>query len=586
MLLGRTVLASSYPKPYWKQNHYFLPIVSSNRRFKQFSQKQSLEFPKDWKKEVIDGFTTIHDESKMDFWLKSWKERKDIDLHYTMYSSWRNRPHGAVLSMLHTASQSKDPKKVLFVWKDIQEQQIEMDRKTFSEVLNAAIQEKNQKIVQDLADTALSNRNLPLSAIDCFQMSKILPASSVINMMNTKKVVPDALLLVQLSKLCTLPSHLPMAKQIEKLAIPIRKNLQLDNSLISMFTRCKSLPDAASVMEKILSSGIKPDQFTWGAILSAYSKMGSMNEVNRCYDRMRASGILPDAKSWTAIIIACKNARSLEDGKRYHSIITESNLKLDIYLKNALLDMYMQCGDIGHGLEMWDSIGTPDRFSWNSLLGGYVIAGRIEDAFDVMKRMGNSRLEQSTWLAIINGGRISQSKTIAHQIKVLVKRDIQANGDPVIRSGLVGLFVAFKTMDQAIIELEEMLRDRIKPIVLTWNSILTAYREEGRVKEAMELFERMKTEGIEPDSVTHTIITSIVKQTGSSKLVTKVVRELESTQDPILQNALLDSLLAVDDFEGAANLFQRMKDSQTVNQMGYTLMIDGFGQAGVESQWN
>ncbi|EFJ16951.1 hypothetical protein SELMODRAFT_115591 [Selaginella moellendorffii] len=83
----------------------------------------------------------------------------------------------------------------------------------------------------------------------------------------------------------------------------------------------------------------------------------------------------------------CGSERDLCSGRRIHLQILASQYRDSIYLSNLLIDMYSKCLSLDEAERVFQSIKTPNVFSWNILMAAYSQHGLLQDAIALLAGM-------------------------------------------------------------------------------------------------------------------------------------------------------------------------------------------------------
>lgn len=82
---------------------------------------------------------------------------------------------------------------------------------------------------------------------------------------------------------------------------------------------------------------------------------------------------------------------SLDQGKLIHATIIECGLESDVFVGNALIDMYAKCGTLGDACDVFEKLHVRDVVSWNAMIAGYANNGQYKSAeqlFETMQGQG------------------------------------------------------------------------------------------------------------------------------------------------------------------------------------------------------
>ncbi|XP_010555776.1 PREDICTED: pentatricopeptide repeat-containing protein At2g29760, chloroplastic-like [Tarenaya hassleriana] len=241
--------------------------------------------------------------------------------------------------------------------------------------------------------------------------------------MRDADVEPDAVTLVKVLLAC---GHLgkqetadSVMKYIEKSQIEI--DVYLGNTLIDMYGR------RAELARKILDSMKETNTVSWNAMINGYAKTGNLEGARKLFDQMPRRDVIswtsiitgycqtghfadavklfqemvkakvkPDEITVASVLPACAHLGSLDTGQAIHKYIRTHDLKLDIYVGNALIDMYCKCGDVGKAMAVFDEMKEKDLVSWNSIISGLAVNGFASSAFDLFYRMFDENVKPNS----------------------------------------------------------------------------------------------------------------------------------------------------------------------------------------------
>lgn len=155
--------------------------------------------------------------------------------------------------------------------------------------------------------------------------------------------------------------------------------------LIDMYSKSNRLVAARWVFDQMKSRNV----YTWTAIINGYAENGSSDEALNLFRAMQVrDGIEPNRVSLVSILPACNNHASLMGGKQIHGFAIRKLLNHDVSLCNALIDMYSKCGSLDLARRVFeDDSFLKDAISWSSMISGYGLHGRGNEAVSLFDKM-------------------------------------------------------------------------------------------------------------------------------------------------------------------------------------------------------
>jgi pentatricopeptide repeat protein len=240
---------------------------------------------------------------------------------------------------------------------------------------------------------------------------------------------------------------------------------------------------------------------------------------------MQAHGQTPNSVTFTNVLPACARLGSLRPGKEIHARTIRMGSANDIFVSNALTDMYAKCGYLNLARNVFN-ISLRDGVSYNILIVGYSQTSDCSESlclFSEMRHIGKMH-DIVSFVGVIsacaNLAAIKQGKEI-HGL--LVRKLIHAQ-----------LFIANSLLDFYIkcgrIDIASKVFDQIqKKDVASWNTMILGYGMLGELDTAINLFEAMREYGgVEYDSISYIAVLSACSHGGLVEKRNKYFEEMQT----------------------------------------------------------
>ncbi|RVW75971.1 Pentatricopeptide repeat-containing protein [Vitis vinifera] len=162
-------------------------------------------------------------------------------------------------------------------------------------------------------------------------------------------------------------------------------DVSVGNSIVGMYAKCGNVERARLVFDRMEErNGI-----TWNSMLSGYTQNGRPTDALSLFNQMQASECDPNPVTALIMVSACSYLGSKHLGRKLHNFVISSKMDIDTTLRNAIMDMYMKCGDLDTAVEMFNNCepGERDVSSWNVLISGYGVHGHGKEALELFSRM-------------------------------------------------------------------------------------------------------------------------------------------------------------------------------------------------------
>ncbi|GKA51571.1 pentatricopeptide repeat-containing protein [Tanacetum coccineum] len=122
----------------------------------------------------------------------------------------------------------------------------------------------------------------------------------------------------------------------------LQSNVCVENAILDMYGNCGALAEARSVFEEMQIR----DAVSWNAIIAAYEQNGIVDESLHLLVWMLSSGLEPDEFTFGSVLKACAGLQSLNYGMEVHGRIIKSGMGLESFVGSALVDMYCKCSKV------------------------------------------------------------------------------------------------------------------------------------------------------------------------------------------------------------------------------------------------
>lgn len=154
-------------------------------------------------------------------------------------------------------------------------------------------------------------------------------------------------------------------------------SLSVNNSLVTMYTKCGSLEDANAIFN---SMEIR-DLITWTALIVGYAKNGKAKDSLQSYNLMIGSGITPDYITFIGLLFACSHAGLIEEAQSYFdSMRTVYGIRPGPEHYACMIDLFGRSGDFLKAEELLNQMEVePDATVWKAILAASRKHGNFEN---------------------------------------------------------------------------------------------------------------------------------------------------------------------------------------------------------------
>ncbi|XAR62736.1 hypothetical protein NMG60_11017597 [Bertholletia excelsa] len=308
------------------------------------------------------------------------------------------------------------------------------------------------------------------------------------------------------------------------------------------------------------------------------------------------------------LLDTCLRSKSVSNTRRVHARIIKTQFSSEIFIQNRLIDVYAKCGCVDDARKLFDKMPSRNTFSWNSIITALMKSGFLDEAARLFGLVPEP--DQCSWNAMIAGfaqhdcfeasldyfvqmhkenfvlneysygSALSACARLADQkMGVQIHASISKSShslDVYMGSALVDMYAKCRSVACA----QKVFEGMTKRNIVTWNSLISCYEQNGPASEALDAFLRMMNCGFGPDEVT---IASVLSACASLSAI-KVGKELHARavkfeklrNDLVISNALVDMYAKCSRIDEARWIFDMMPTKNVVSE---TSMVSGYAKA-------
>jgi pentatricopeptide repeat protein len=262
------------------------------------------------------------------------------------------------------------------------------------------------------------------------------------------------------------------------------------------------------------------------ALIKFYRVRGDFDMVWAQYQRMIKEKVTPNETVFTLILSACADAKQFELGTR---VISDMNVKRDIPLYTAILNIYIQCGEYeraaieykqmiskgvspnarmatvllsacadqqhyAFGQDIIDSLPNVDVQLQDTIIKFYAKCGLLQRAIQVHE---NSTITPTkvTYILLFNACTRRKSDYGLKLYRSMPEKYLQEGR---VSSVLITMLATLMYFDEA----EQVFNAVHKKDIVVWTAMINAFSSKGDGNGALRCYESMLSKGLTPDVVT------------------------------------------------------------------------------------
>lgn len=388
-------------------------------------------------------------------------------------------------------------------------------------------------------------------------------------------------------------------------------DLFVRNSLIHLYAECGELDDARKMFDKMPERNV----VSWTSLICGYARRGLPKEAVSLFFEMVAAGVKPNAVTMVCVISACTKLNDVELGEKIRAYVEESGVKLNAFMVNALVDMYLKCGAIDDAKRLFDERLDKNLVLCNTMMSNYVHQGLAREALAVFDEMLQQGLQPDrvTLLSAISAcshlgdslsGRCCHGYALRNGLE----------GFDNISNAMIEMYMRFGKQEMAgkifdrlpkktvvswnsmiagfvrngdVKSAWRMFKEMPESDLVSWNTLIGALVEESKFEEAIELFRDMQNKGMKADKVTMVEVASACGYLGALDLAKWIHAYIEKNEIPCdmrLGTTLVDMFARCGDPQSAMRVFKNMprRDVSAWTAVIGAMAMEGNGERAME----
>ncbi|KAK3022956.1 hypothetical protein RJ639_046774 [Escallonia herrerae] len=169
---------------------------------------------------------------------------------------------------------------------------------------------------------------------------------------------------------------------------------------------------------------------------SSICQHGYWKEGVEAFFRMCEGKIIADERTMMVVLSACAKLGDLSLGTKMHEYMCDHEVNVDVFVGNALLDMYLKCGDADFARKVFNRMPLKNVVPWNSMITGLTQQGEFKEVLNVFRRMQREGVKPDDY-TLVGACRIHK-KVEPRKIAVgrLVKLESERDGAYVLMSNM------------------------------------------------------------------------------------------------------------------------------------------------------
>ncbi|CAL5325275.1 unnamed protein product [Camellia sinensis] len=406
-------------------------------------------------------------------------------------------------------------------------------------------------------------------------------------------------------------------------------------ALISGFLRCGRVKESMWYFERNPFHNV----VSWTAAISGFVQNGLNFDAMKLFQKMLESGIMPNDVTFTSVVRASANKGDFWLGMNVLGLIVKAGFEHNVSVSNslvtlslrlgeidlaqrifdrmekrdvvswtAIMDMYVEMGDLREARRIFDEMPERNEVTWSAMIARYSQSGNAEEAVELFHRMlqegytPNISCFPSIISALANLKALQAGMNIhGHVSKIGIEKyvfisssfidlycrcgkteDAQLVFDLVLKKNVVcwNSMVSGYSLNGQLEKAKKVFDLMPKKDNVSWNTMIAGYLENEQCDKVFEVFNQMLLSGETPNKSTFSSILCACANMASLEKGRNLhgkIFKFGLQYDVFVGTALTDMYAKSGDIESSKKVFNRMPEK---NEISWTAMIQGLAENG------
>lgn len=410
-----------------------------------------------------------------------------------------------------------------------------------------------QTVFDDMRERNVVSWN---SLITCYEQNG--PASRALEifvMMMHSGFAPDEMTLASAISACASLALVREGREVHCQVMKFHKfrdDLIISNALVDMYAKCGRIYEARQIFDRMpvrsvvshtsMVSGyaraasvkaaramftgmMEKNVVSWNALIAGYTQNGENEEALELFLMLKRESVWPTHYTFGNFLNACSNLSDLRLGRQAHAHVLKHGFlfqhgpESDVFVGNALIDMYMKCGSVEDGKHVFKNMIDRDWVSWNAIIVGLAQNGQAIEALEMFKDMliSGEKPDHVTMIGVLcacsHAGLVEEGRKYFYSMR---EYDLEPLKDHY--TCMVDLLGRAGCLEEARNLIESM---PMSPDGVVWGSLLSACKTHGDMELGKHVAEKLLE--VDPEnSGPYVLLSNMYAELGHWKDVARV----------------------------------------------------------------
>ncbi|CAL1378056.1 unnamed protein product [Linum trigynum] len=309
---------------------------------------------------------------------------------------------------------------------------------------------------------------------------------------------PNHFTLAAVLKACVGLEAFDLAKGLHGCALKTgyEPNLFVGMGLLEFYVKSGDAGDASRVFQEMPKDDVVP----WSFMIARHAQSSLGKEAVELFLQMRQGMVTPNQYTFASVLQACASMEALYLGTQVHCHVLKLGFLEDVFITNALMDVYAKCSLIENSLTLFLGSSITNDVSWNTMIVGFVHVGDSDSALSFFKDMlecHNVPPTEVTYSSALCACASLAALDPGTQIHCLTMKTTY-DKNTVVGNALIDMYAKCGSIKDARLVFNGLSKND----EVSWNTMISGYSMHGLGGEALKVFDMMQETDVRPNQMT------------------------------------------------------------------------------------
>jgi len=399
------------------------------------------------------------------------------------------------------------------------------------------------KIISEMQINGISPNAVTCAILLKARLQSVEEVSRVLALVDAMAEPMDEVLFMAVAEACVrvdrldiLSKHMEKFKQQGAAGALSHEAYRLYGSMIKAYGRARDTKRVWDIWHQMMSDPAQLTSVTLGCMVEALVANGQSKEAwDLVQDLLKEEDtkVLVNTVICSSILKGFAYTKDTEKVMAVYKQMQANEIQPNTITFNTMLNAFAQCGTMQHAPQLLQDMKAahpsvePDIVTYSTLVKGYCYAGCLDRALQVFSDMQKEKRcapDEVLFNSLLGGCakefRLDEALQLLDQMR---KTGVAPSNFTL--SMLVKLMCRCRRLDQAFSMLEDMSKEyNFKINIQVYTCLIQGCFHNGQIDKALAVYNRIITDGLQPDAMTYTVLVRGFLRAGSLYKATELVK--------------------------------------------------------------